>query len=181
MLISFIQPKISAPVIRALDGKNIKYIEDFKNFTRQEIAELHGIGKNALEIIEKEMFQNGISFKEEIDNPNVDEYIQQFVGGIRKKLEQIRLLIRKTIPYAQEKMAYGIPTYYYKENVVHFAGFKQHIGFYPTPDGTELFKVEISKYKSSKGAIQFDLDKPLPEELIKRIVEFRYKEINSIK
>lgn len=181
MLISEIRPKLSAPALRALDGRKIREVEDFKDYTRQEIAELHGIGKNALEIIEKEMPRHGIAFKKETDNPLVEEYLQQFDGEIRNKLEQIRALIRKTIPQAQEKMAYGMPTYFYKENVVHFAGFKGHIGFYPTPSGTEEFKKDIGAYKSSKGAIQFEIGEPLPAELIKRIVEFRYDEINRRK
>jgi uncharacterized protein YdhG (YjbR/CyaY superfamily) len=107
---------------------------------------------------------------------NVDEYIAIFPPNVRKILEKIRLTIREAAPDAEEKISYRMPTFYLKGNLVHFAAFRNHIGFYPTPSGIERFKQEISAYKSSKGAVQFQLDQPIPYDLIRRIVEFRVKE-----
>ena len=107
---------------------------------------------------------------------NIDEYIEQFPDEIKEKLQQIRKLIAETAPQATEKISYQMPTFYYKGNLVHFAAYKNHIGFYPTPTGIEEFEAELSKYKGGKGSVQFPLDKPLPLDLIKRIVEYRVSE-----
>jgi len=107
---------------------------------------------------------------------NVDEYIAIFPPNVRKILEKIRLTIREAAPDAEEKISYRMPTFYLKGNLVHFAAFRNHIGFYPTPSGIERFKQEISAYKSSKGAVQFPLDQPIPYDLISKIVKFRVKE-----
>jgi uncharacterized protein YdhG (YjbR/CyaY superfamily) len=107
---------------------------------------------------------------------SINGYIEQFSPAIQKRLESLRQLIRKLAPIAQEAMKYGIPTFVLNGNLVHFAAFKEHIGFYPTPAGISAFKKELVKYKTSKGAIQFPLDKPLPITLIKKIVKFRIAE-----
>lgn len=91
-------------------------------------------------------------------------------------LEKLRQTIRTAAPDATEKISYRIPTFYLNGNLVHFAAFKHHIGFYPTSSGVSAFQDELSKYKTSKGAIQFPLDKPLPLELVKKIVGFRVTE-----
>jgi uncharacterized protein YdhG (YjbR/CyaY superfamily) len=91
-------------------------------------------------------------------------------------LEKLRQTIRTAAPDATEKISYRIPTFYLNGNLVHFAAFKHHIGFYPTSNGVSAFQDELSKYKTSKGAIQFPLDKPLPLELVKKIVGFRVTE-----
>jgi len=104
---------------------------------------------------------------------NIDEYIAGFPKEIQKKLEEIRATIRKAAPDAEETINYAIPTFKLNGNLVHFAAFKSHIGFYPTPDGIEAFKKELSAYEGAKGSVQFPLDRPLPLALISQIVNFR--------
>ena len=106
----------------------------------------------------------------------IDEYIANSPEETQPILSKIRETIRKAAPNAQETINYGIPTFTLNGNLVHFAGFKSHIGFYPTPSGIEKFKTELSKYKGAKGSVQFPLDKPIPYGLITRIVKFRVKE-----
>lgn len=112
-------------------------------------------------------------------NPkNIDEYIAAFPADVQKILQQIRSLIQKAAPQAEETIKYAIPTFTMEEiNMVHFAAFKNHIGFYPTPTGIEAFKKELSAFKGAKGSVQFPLDKPMPLALITRIVKFRVREI----
>ena len=111
----------------------------------------------------------------------IDEYIAMFPKDVQKILENLRQVIRETAPTADETIDYGIPTFKLNGNLVHFAAFKNHIGFYPTPSGIEAFKKELSHYKQSKGTVQFPLDKPIPFDLVKKIVEFRVKENESRK
>lgn len=107
---------------------------------------------------------------------NIDSYITSFPEDTRALLEQIRSTIRKAAPEAKEIINYGMPTFALKGNLVHFAAFQNHIGFYPTPSGIEAFKKELSVYEGSKGSVQFPLNKPIPFDLITRIVKFRVKE-----
>ena len=104
---------------------------------------------------------------------SVDDYIMMFPTEVQKKLQSIRKLIKKLAPDAEERISYQIPTFYLHGNLVHFAGFKNHIGFYPTPRGISSFAKELSKYKQGKGSVQFPLNEPIPMDLIGRIVEFR--------
>jgi uncharacterized protein YdhG (YjbR/CyaY superfamily) len=114
-------------------------------------------------------------------NQSIDKYISSFPSKTQTKLKQIRKTIKATTPQATEKISYGMPTFYLNGNLVHFAGYKKHIGFYPTPSGIKEFEKEISKYKHSKGAVQFPLDENLPIRLIKEIVNFRVLEnLNKI-
>jgi len=106
----------------------------------------------------------------------IDEYISNFPKDVQVILEKVRKTIRKIAPDAQEKINYGIPTFTLNGNLVHFAGFKEHIGFYPTPSGIEKFKKELSKYDGAKGSVKFPLDQPIPYALIAKITEFRVKE-----
>jgi len=106
----------------------------------------------------------------------IDEYIADFPPDIQEILEKIRLIIREAAPDAEETIKYRMPTFTLKGNLVHFAAFKKHIGFYPTPTGTEKFSNEISVFQGAKGSIRFPLDKPIPYDLIRRIVGFRVKE-----
>jgi len=109
--------------------------------------------------------------------PNdIDTYIRAFPEEIQSLLEQIRLTIREAAPEAEEAIKYAMPTFVLNGNLVHFAAFKNHIGFYPVPSGIEAFKKELSEFKGAKGSVQFPLDKPMPLELISRIVKFRVKE-----
>jgi uncharacterized protein YdhG (YjbR/CyaY superfamily) len=107
----------------------------------------------------------------------VDKYISEFPPETQKILQEIRNIIRSVAPESKETISYGIPTYKLGENLVHFAGFKNHIGFYPTPSGVLAFKKELSAYKNSKGSVQFPLNKPIPYDLIRNITEFRLKEV----
>jgi len=107
---------------------------------------------------------------------NIDEYIADFPKEIQTILKKVRATIRKSAPDAEETINYGTPTFTLKGNLVHFAGFKNHIGFYPTPSGIEKFKKEISEYEWAKGSVKFPLNGPIPYELIDKIVKFRVKE-----
>ena len=106
----------------------------------------------------------------------IDEYIAAFPKEVQEILEKVRATIHKAAPNAEETINYGIPTFTLNGNLVHFAGFKKHIGFYPTPSGIEKFKVELSGYEGAKGSVQFPLDKPIPYDLISKIVTFRVKD-----
>src|SRR5918993_77987 len=106
----------------------------------------------------------------------IDEYISGFPEDVQKLLHEMREIIHKAAPKAEEAIRYAMPTFTHFGNLVHFAGYKNHIGFYPAPSGIETFKNELSIYKTSKGAIQFPIDKPLPAALITKIVKFRLKE-----
>lgn len=117
---------------------------------------------------------------------NIDQYIGLFSGDIKDRLVKIRETIKEIIPEATETIKYQMPTFFLFENLIHFAAFKNHIGLYPTPSGIEAFKKELAKYITTKGAIQFPNDMPIPYNLIKRIVKFRVresiqKEIKNIK
>jgi len=102
----------------------------------------------------------------------VDEYLANFSGETRKKLDTIRKTIKQVVPAeATEKISYGIPTFTFRGNLVNFAGYDSHIGFYPGAAPVELFKDDLKAYKTSKGTIQFPLDKPLPLKLIRKITE----------
>src|SRR5262249_42052646 len=104
---------------------------------------------------------------------NIDEYIAGFPPEVQEKLEKIRATIRKAAPKAEEAISYMMPTFKLHGNLVHFAAFKNHIGFYPAPRGIEAFREELSAYEGSKGTVRFSLDKPIPYALISKIVKFR--------
>lgn len=106
----------------------------------------------------------------------IDEYIARCPAEVQPVLTQVRAVIRESAPDATEKISYQMPTFFLKGNLVHFGAFKHHIGFYPTPSGTEAFQKELAPYKRAKGSIQFPLDQPIPYDLIRKIVEFRVKE-----
>jgi len=108
---------------------------------------------------------------------NVDEYIAGFSGDIQKILTRIRNIILKYAPDAEESISYKMPTYKtFGKTLIYFASFKHHIGLYATPSGHIEFKNELAKFKHGKGSVQFPLDKPIPYDLIKKIVEFRVEE-----
>jgi len=107
---------------------------------------------------------------------NIDDYIATFPQKLQVTLEKLRQTICKAAPDATEKISYQMPTFYLDGNLVHFAAFKKHIGFYPAPSGISAFQDELMKYKTSKGAIQFPIDTAIPYTLVKKIVQFRVKE-----
>lgn len=112
---------------------------------------------------------------------DIDEYISGFPADTQNILQQIREVIKTTIPQAEEAISYGMPTFKLNgQYLIYFAGYKKHIGMYPVPGNNETFKKDFSSYKTSgKGAIQFPLDKPMPITLIKKIVKFRIAEIEN--
>lgn len=103
----------------------------------------------------------------------IDEYIQNFPDDIQERLQKIRATIKDAAPEAEEAISYAMPTFKLNGNLVHFAAFTNHIGFYPAPSGMEEFQEELSLYKSGKGSVQFPLDKPLPLDLVSKIVKYR--------
>lgn len=107
---------------------------------------------------------------------SMDEYILEFPIEVQEILERLRKIIKESAPDAEEKISYQMPTFALHGNLVHFAAFKNHIGFYPAPSGINAFKEELSEYKSGKGSIQFPIEKPLPYDLIREIVKFRVTE-----
>ena len=106
----------------------------------------------------------------------IDEYIATFPADVQKILKEVRAVIKAAAPEASEKISYQMPTFFLFGNLVHFAAFKNHIGFYPAPRGIEEFQKELSVYKGAKGSVQFPLDQPMPLDLISRIVKFRVKD-----
>lgn len=106
----------------------------------------------------------------------VEEYITSFPADIQAKLQELRATIRAAAPDAEERISYQMPAFYLKGNLVYFAAFAHHIGFYPTASGIAAFQKEIEGYASSKGAVQFPINKPLPLELVGKIVRYRVAE-----
>lgn len=110
----------------------------------------------------------------------VEKYINQFEGEVKDRLLKMRELINKTVPEAEEGFMYGLVGYKLnKKPLVYFGGFKNHVGFYATPNGHEKFAKDFAKYKQGKGSVQFPNDQPLPIELIKRVVEHRIVQVSS--
>ncbi|MEZ4608410.1 MAG: DUF1801 domain-containing protein [Deinococcales bacterium] len=109
----------------------------------------------------------------------IDEYIATFPADIQTILEQIRQVVHHVAPEASEAISYQMPTFKLNGNLVHFAAFKHHIGFYPTPQGIDEFKEELAKYKGAKGSVQFPLDQPMSYDLIERIVRFRLENLKA--
>jgi uncharacterized protein YdhG (YjbR/CyaY superfamily) len=121
-------------------------------------------------------YEGSIMRNNETGPQNIDEYIAGFPNEVREILEKVRMTIRQAAPEAEETIKYQMPTFTLKGNLVHFAAFKKHIGFYPVPTGIEKFKNVLSSYEGGKGSVQFPLDKPIPYDLISKIVKFRVEE-----
>lgn len=110
----------------------------------------------------------------------IDEYIAAFPPDTQIVLNQIRAIIQKTAPEAEESISYGMPTFKYQgKPLVYFGAFKNHIGLYALPTGNEAFKEEFARYKTGKGSVQFPLDEPMPLALITRVIEFRVRETSG--
>lgn len=111
---------------------------------------------------------------------DINEYIASFPDDVQKILQKITKAIHKVVPDAEEAIKYGIPTFTLDgKNLIHFAAYKKHIGLYPAPRGAEEFKTELANYEGGKGTVQFQLDKPIPYDLITRIVKFQVKRSKS--
>jgi uncharacterized protein YdhG (YjbR/CyaY superfamily) len=106
----------------------------------------------------------------------IDEYIAAFPPEVQAILQKVRMTIREAAPQAAETINYQIPTFTLKGNLVHFAAFKKHLGFYPTPSGIEAFQEQLSGYAGAKGSLKFPLDRPIPYDLIAEITRFRVQE-----
>ena len=106
----------------------------------------------------------------------IDEYINSFPAEVQSKLSEIRKAVKEAAPEAKEKISYQMPAFYLKGNLVYFAAFKKHIGFYPTASGIAAFEDELTGYKCAKGTVRFPMDKPLPIELIGKITRYRMEE-----
>jgi uncharacterized protein YdhG (YjbR/CyaY superfamily) len=104
---------------------------------------------------------------------DIDDYIADYPKNVQELLQQMRYAIQHAAPDATEAIKYGIPTFILNGNLVHFGGYKNHIGFYPAPMGIEAFKAETDQYNAGKGTLQFPIDKPLPLDLVARITKFR--------
>lgn len=110
---------------------------------------------------------------------NIDEYIAAFPEDVQQRLQAMRETIRNAAPQAEETISYGVPCFRQKKNLVQFGAAKNHIGFYPTPGAIEHFQKELAPYATSKGAVQFPFDKPLPLELVSAIVKFRIEQVSK--
>ena len=114
--------------------------------------------------------------KEKREHTSIDEYIRSFPQHTRKKLAELREIVREQAPHAREKISYRMPAFFLDRNLVYFAGYAKHIGFYPGARAIRAFKSKLLKHKHAKGSIQFPLEEPLPRGLIKKIVKFRVAE-----
>ena len=112
---------------------------------------------------------------------SIEEYIRLFPTDVQEKLQRIRHIIQTAAPNAVEMIRYQIPTFYYNGNLVHFAAYKNHIGFYPVPSGISAFEHLLTSYKKAKGSVVFPLDTPIPYDIIEQIVVFRVQENEAVK
>lgn len=173
---------LAAPAGRALENKGITSLKELSNFSEEEILNLHGMGASSIPKLRSALKASSLSFRKAGKAPvakakNIDEYILNFPKDTQKALEQIRTTIKKAAPGAEEIISYAIPAFKFEGHyLVYFAGYKNHIGLYPAPRGSEAFKEELSLYKGGKGTVQFPLNKSMPLDLITRIVKFRIKE-----
>jgi uncharacterized protein YdhG (YjbR/CyaY superfamily) len=106
----------------------------------------------------------------------IDEYIMGFEPAIQKTLNELRDFVKAEVPEATEKISYGMPTVYLKGNLVHFAAFKDHYGFFPTPSGINEFEDELAPYKTGKGTLRFPFNEPIPWETLKKVIRYRVEE-----
>lgn len=109
----------------------------------------------------------------------IDAYIASFPPEVRSILFEMRRVVAEAAPMATERIRYGIPTFHWKENLVHFAGYRRHIGFYPTPTGIEAFQDRLASLKTSRGAVQFPLAEPIPYDLVAEITRWRVEKVGG--
>ncbi len=158
----------------------LKYSESFetKNEAMRRECAIKKLSRSekAVLIQAKAEHRGDVAVDQAKEIQTIDAYIAQYPADIQERLISVRSAVKQAVPDASEKMSYGMPTLFLKKNLVHYAAFKNHIGYYPAPSGIEAFADELSDYKTSKGAIQFPNNKPLPLELITRIAVFRAEE-----
>jgi uncharacterized protein YdhG (YjbR/CyaY superfamily) len=111
---------------------------------------------------------------------SIDAYIATFPKDVQRKLQELREVIREEAPGAEEAISYGMPTFKLHGNLVHFAAYEGHIGFYPTPSAMAAFEDRLSPYKRSKGAVQFPIDRPIPLDIVREMVRFRVRESQAV-
>ena len=134
------------------------------------------ISKYELLRLLKGLMKGEIMEENKVTSKSIDEYIFKFSLDVQEILGMLRKVIKESAPDAEEKISYQMPTFVLHGNLVHFAAYKNHIGFYPTPSGIDAFKDELSEFKGAKGSVQFPIEKPIPYELISKIVKFRVAE-----
>lgn len=122
------------------------------------------------------LISGGFAVEKKPSIASVDAYIECFSEDVQAKLQAIRATIKSAVPEAAEKISYSMPGFMYKGPLMYYAAFPKHIGLYPTPNGVEEFKSELSQYKKGKGSVQFPINEALPLELITRIAVFRAEE-----
>lgn len=166
---------LAQPAKRALQNAHIHTLDQLAAHTEEEVANLHGIGPNAIAALKAELHAQGRTFLGEKPDP-VGEYIAQFSAEVQEKLQTLRRAIREAAPEAQEKISWGMATFTHYGNLVHFAANKNHTGFYPGVNGVAAFTDKLTEYETSKGGIQFPYTKPIPLDLVKEIVRFRVQE-----
>ncbi len=185
---------LAAPARRAMENKGINSLKQLSAFSENELLQFHGLGKSTISILKTELAKKGLQLKN-LEKPGkqtdkslkknetvMEKYIQTFPEPVQEILINLRTLVKKLAPEAEEGIAYGIPGY--KTNskpLIYFAAFKNHIGLYATPSGHKKFEKELAAYKQGKGSVQFPLDQAIPYPLIKRIVKFRVEENNNLK
>lgn len=186
--------RLSAPARRALEASGIRDLRGLAARSEAELLSLHGLGPKSLGPIRQALGEavtsppgvptDGPPPAGEAGRPGhgdpgaaaVDEFIAGYPPAVRRLLTEMRRVIRENAPGAAEKIAYGIPTFTLNGNLVHFSGYERHIGFYPGPEAIGAFEGELSEYKRAKGSVQFPIDRPLPWDLIARIVRFRVEQ-----
>ncbi len=183
MKIEVLLDKLPGPARRAIEGLGLKKVEELARFPEADIAMLHGIGPKALHLMTEELAAIRRSFAPATGRTGVpegpaavDAYIAAFPAATRGRREAMRRTIRSVAPEATEKIDYGMPTFVLNGNLVHFAGYARHIGFYPGAAGIATFEGELARYQHAKGSVQFPLDEPVPHSLVKRIGRFRVEQ-----
>lgn len=181
---------LAAPARRALENAGIHTLKQLANYSETGLLQLHGMGKSSLPILRKALKEAGYNFRKSTQsiksmapdtNKAVDSYISRFPKKAQLAMNQLRETVRAMVPDAVETIKYGMPAYVLKKNLVFFAGYKNHIGFYPAPVKEPLFEKALSAYKTGRGSIQFPLDKPMPLALVKKIVNYYRKKQSAEK
>jgi uncharacterized protein YdhG (YjbR/CyaY superfamily) len=171
---SFFIEHISAPAKRALQNEKINSLEQLAQYSEKDLFKLHGLGKSSIPKIKAALATAGLSLKINMDKPpTVEAYFTMFSPEIQAVGNEMRRIIQEAAPGAKEVISYGMPAYKINRVFVYFALYAKHIGFYSTGEGIEAFKEQLTTYKFSKGAVQFPLDKPLPEALIREMVIYK--------